>query len=140
MSIHQSPIALPPARRGHGCLLSLSCLVLGVVLCAAAVAVLNRRHVDRVRQWHAPHGDPGTITVWHAHTWGSALGIGYDRYEVVAGTDPSGSYGRDVPASPDLGTGNRVDTMTVAWKSHTVVITYPDGDRATVPRDRLKGR
>lgn len=140
MSLHQAPIALPSARRGYGCLLSLGCLVLGLALCAAAVAVLNARHVDRVRQWHAPHGESGTVTVWHAHTWGSAIGIGYDRYEVVAGSDPSGTYGHDVPLPPRYGPADGTDGMGVHWKSHKLVITYPEGDKVTVSLDTLKGR
>lgn len=140
MSVHEAPITFARPRRARGCLGAVGGVVLGLVIAAVAVAALSWRHVDRARQWH-PYGPKGpVVTVWHAYTWGHVAGLGYDRFEVVAGEDPSGSYGADVPTPRHFSPAGDLAKMRVTAGSTGVTVTYPAGDRAFVPKKYLKGR
>lgn len=140
MSVHEAPITFARPHRARGCLGAIGCVILGLVIAALVVAALSWRHIDRARQWH-PYGPKGpVITVWHTYTWGHLVGVGYNRYEVVAGEDPSGSHGADVPTPRHFSPGNDLTKMHVTADSKGITITYPDGDHAYVPQENLKGR
>lgn len=136
MSVHSAPMSLARPRRRRGCLGALGYLILGALACALAVGVLSWRHIDRAKQWH-PYGPKGpTVTAWHAYTWSDLLG--YDRYELIAGDDPSGSYGEDVPVPRDF--DSDLAKVRVTANATGITITYPAGDRAFIPKANLKGR
>lgn len=146
MSVRAAPMSLARPRRRLSCLGALGYVVLGAVACALAVGVLNWRHVDRVRQWH-PYGAKGpVVTASHAYTWGHLLDLGvvsfgYDRYELTAGEDPSGSYGEHVPVPRDF--SPRYDDLSkvrVTADASGITIAYPGKDRAFIPKANLKGR
>lgn len=146
MSVHIAPVSLPRVRRRRGCLGAIGFLLLGALACAVVFAVLNWRHVERARQWH-PYGANGpVVTAWHTYTWGhyldvGAVSLGYDRYELTAGEDPSGSYGEDVPVPRNFGPRyDDISKVQVTGDATGITITYPTKDRAFVPKANLKGR
>lgn len=149
MSLHHAPVPLARRRQGPGALVALGLIIAGIVICIVAVAVLSARHADRVRQWRQPASVAyragnhvavrhEVVTLWHAYTWGHLVGVGYNRYEMVVGQDPSGSYGHQVPSGQTFGppTGNP-SGIRVTWKSSGVVVAYPGGDHAFVPAKNL---
>ena len=140
MSVHEAPITFARPRRARGCLGAIGGVIVGLLIAAVVVAALSWRHVDRARQWH-PYGPKGpVVTVWHTYTWGRVVGLGYDRFEVTAGEDPSGTYGEDVPTPRHFSPGDGLAKMRVTVDAKGVTVTYPGGDRAFVPKENLKGR
>lgn len=146
MSVHAAPMALARPRRRRGCLGALGYAILGALACLVLGIVLTIPHADRVRQWH-PYGAKGpAVTVYHRWTWGHALSLdsllpfGYDRYEILAGQDPSGSYGEVVPIA-DLTPGSgELAKVRVTGDKTGITITYSTGDQAFIPKANLYGR
>jgi len=129
-------------RRGRGCLAAVGGLVAGLLVCVAAVVVLSWPHDDRVETWRQPdsvsYSDDSahTATVIHTYTWGSAIGLGYDRYETVLGRDPGGSYGHGVRVKS---TGVSTRPRRVHWTDKGVTLYYGHGHRVFVPADAFTG-
>jgi len=146
MSVRSAPFPLARPRGRRGCLGALGYLILGALACALIVGVLNWRHIDRARQWH-PYGAKGpVVTAWHAYTWGHYLDIGvvsfgYDRYELTAGEDPSGSYGEEVPVPTDFGPPyDDLSKIQVTGDASGITLTYDTKNRVFIPKSNLKGR
>ena len=141
MSVHAAPMALSRPRRRRGCLGALGYLILGALACMVVGAVLLFPHGDRVRQWH-PYGAKGpVVTVHHQWTWGRTSGFGYNRYEILAGEDPSGGYGEVVPIPSYLKPGtDELAKVRVTGGKAGITITYSPGDRVFIPEKNLKGR
>lgn len=67
--------------------------------------------------------------------------FGYNRYELIAGDDPSGSYGQVVPVPGYLTPGSgELAKLRVTGNARGITITYGPGDQAFIPKPNLKGR
>lgn len=147
MSVHLSPTPLPRRRSHRGCLGALGYAILGALACFIVGIVLNYPHSDRVRQWH-PYGAGGpAVSVFHRWTWAWALnfgilnGAGYNRYEIVAGEDPSGTYGAPIAMPGYVSPGDgELAKIRVTGDARGITITFSGGEHFFIPKANLKGR
>lgn len=142
MSVHKAPIRFDRRHRGRGFLRAVGWMILGVLICTAVVITLNWRHHERVQAWHQPdsvsYSEDGehTVTVFHTYTWGSVVGLGYDRYETTLGRDPGGGYGHGVRVEF---TGASTRPRRVHWTDRGVTLYYAHGHRVFVPAGAFTG-
>lgn len=116
-------------------------VVAGVLLAGVAVVGVQFTRLDREAQFTQPssvsYSDERihTATVFHRRSYLAPV-VGTDRFEVVLGSDPNGSYGHTVRfEATDLDTSD----LEVTWDEGGALITYGSGHAVRVPAAMFTG-
>lgn len=119
-------------------------IALGGLVCVVACVIASVSHTTVVREWH-PYGPPDPeavpiVIARHEYTWSHVLGLGHDRYALVAIVPISDATGVRVPV-PDAFTPAYADLadLRVSGDARGVTITYRTGERVFVPKRLIEG-